>query len=490
MSDMDQRFGGMTVPDIVAEGGPPQPAEEAPRFTGTVPDITVIDEPASPPPVIPTPEQARQTILSLSPDPAQADAKLQTSKMLGDWLKMHPLDVHQHFDAVSQAMWGGQAKGQTPTTIFQKARNMFEGPRIQSQIDELSGKQFLGDATPETEQKIKDLQAQQKAIGPTMGWLPQQVVGMAYQLGYQGWHATEALVGTALAIVGDGALHGALGMSNPHFLDFAAGESSKVFGSLVGGSYRNLVDRGVDPTHARIFAAGLGALQVGLMALPLGGEAVNAAADAGAEGALRAGLKGAIDDAAKTSLGRFLGMEAGSEATAGAFGKQALFAIGMSSANAVLPEVATAMSNRFAGTKVPLRPAGEVAGEAAQGALAQFIAGAGMVGAHEALRSMVQPRVEAAVQDAVDRETARMEGEKTRPSETAQPIEPVKPGEVRVNPEDVKLGEMLGETPRAGETVPVRHLVPEEGTPAPERPAEQPRHGRRQKRQPSCVPRW
>jgi hypothetical protein len=458
MGDVDQRFAGMTVPDITAEGGPPQPAVEAPRqFTGAVPEITAVEAPAAVPSGGPLPEDPHQTILSLSSDPAQADAKLQTSKMLGDWLKMHPLDVHQHFDAISQAMWGDQAKGQPPATIFQKARNMFDGLRIQGELDDLSGKQFLGDATPETEQRVKDLQAQQKSLGPTMGWLPKQVAGMAYQLGYQGWHASEAVVGAALAVVGDGALHGVLGMSNPHFLDFAEGESSKVFGSLVGGTYRSLIDRGVDPTHARIFAAGLGALQVGLMAIPIGGEAADALLNAGAEGTLRATLKGSVDDAAKTVLGRFLGMEAGSEATAGAFGKQALFAIGMSSANAVLPEAATAMSNRFAGTKVPLRPAGEVAGEAAQGAVAQFIAGAGMVGAHEALRSMVQTRVETAVQDAVDRETRRMEEEKAQAAKAG--ITGNVPEAEAAGATPVKIGDILDEqTPEGKAKAPEEQL--------------------------------
>ena len=217
----------------------------------------------------------------------------------------------------------------------------------------------------------------------------------------------------------------------------------------MGGTYRSLIDRGVDPTHARVFSAGLGALQVALMAVPIGGEAASAVMDAAAEGTLRAALKGTIDEAAKTAIPPAIAR------VGAALGKQALFAIGMSSANAVLPEAAAAMSNRFAGTRVPLRPAGEVAGEAAQGALAQFIVGAGAVGFHEALRSMVQPNIDAAVNEAVERETGR-------PSEKAPGAEGPAveaPAATEMAAAPVKIGDILDEqTPEGRAAAPEEQL--------------------------------
>ena len=69
-------------------------------------------------------------------------------------------------------------------------------------------------------------------------------------------------------------------------------------------------------------------------------------------------------------------------------------AVGMATANAALPEVAASLSNRLKGTHAELKGPGELAGEIAQGAVGQFLVGAGSVGAHGALRAMVQTHIE------------------------------------------------------------------------------------------------
>ena len=241
----------------------------------------------------PPPEDARQRIMALSPDPAQEDAKMQASKAIGDWLKIHPVDVHQNFDAVSQYIYGDSVKGQTPATIVQKVQNMFKGQQLAAQDADLAGKMFLGDDSQATKDARSAVKKQQAELGPTLGWLPQQAAGIAFQLGYQVEHATDTVAYTGLYILSGELLSKTLGM-NPktHFLEAAAGESSKVFGSLVGGAYGSLIDRGVDPTYARMAAGGLGALQIALMAIPIGQEVAKPVGDALIDGVIRPMLNG------------------------------------------------------------------------------------------------------------------------------------------------------------------------------------------------------
>lgn len=251
------------------------------------------------------PDDLLKKALANSPDPAEADAKLQTSKALGDYFNMHPAQVHANFDATTQAFWGDRAKGQTPSTIWQKAGNMLKAQDLQARLDDLNGQMYAGDSSQGLMAQREDIKKQQAALGPTMGWAPQQIVGIAYQLGYQGLHAAETVVAGAGAVVDFGLSALTLGLLNKSlgfdwgasYLRVAKNESSKVVGSLVGGMYGSLIDRGVDPTYARIAATGLGILQVGLMALPIGEAVSKPVGDALANGMIRPMLDGSVDRA-------------------------------------------------------------------------------------------------------------------------------------------------------------------------------------------------
>ena len=111
----------------------------------------------------------------------------------------------QSFEAIASStdqigeLWTGQRV--PATNLWQRVRNSFDGLKIQGELDDLSGKQYLGDASPETEARIKDLQGQQRALGPALGNVPKFIAGMAYQLGYQGYHAAGTVVDTALSVL-------------------------------------------------------------------------------------------------------------------------------------------------------------------------------------------------------------------------------------------------------------------------------------------------
>lgn len=533
----------------------------APAYAPPNPEPKVPNQPQLPVGDVPTaysapnPEQARQNVMALSPDPAQADAKIQASKAIGDWLKIHPVDVHQNFDAVTQHIYGDSVKGQTPATIFQKVQNTFKGQQLAAQDADLAGKMFLGDDSQATKDARSAVKKQQAELGPTLGWLPQQAAGIAFQLGYQVEHATDTVAYTGLSILSGELLAKTLGM-NPktHFLEAAVGESQKVFGSLVGGSYGSLIDRGVDPTYARMAATGLGALQIGLMAIPIGQEASKPVGDALIDGVIRPMLNGAIDKTAATAipkaaagkLGTTLGMDAATAETAGAFGKQGLMAVGMATANAALPEVAASLSNRLKDQqakaqearlakspglltpgnidiharptvqnedgsistvesmsfeergkeilvptisddgkhltddqaialyhktgkhfgifdnpehadayaqllheeqaneygKTKLKSAGELATEITEGAVGQFLVAGGAVGAHEALRSMVQTHIENAVSAAADRELAKQAQEARFEEAVKAATEKAKAAEIPQHPIEAATREM------------------------------------------------
>ena len=135
-------------------------------------------------------------------------------------------------------------------------------------------------------------------------------------------------------------------------------------------------------------------------------------------------------------------MDAATAETAGAFGKQGLMAVGMATANAALPEVAASLSNRLKGTNVELKCPGELAGEIAQGAAGQFLVGGGAVGAHEALRSMVQTHIENAVSAAADRELAKQAQEARFEEAVKASAEKAKAAEVPEHPIEAATREM------------------------------------------------
>jgi hypothetical protein len=376
-------------------------------------------------------------------------AEMSVSKVLG-----LPLDiVHGNLPAISEAMYG---KPLEPKNIFERVSNLWNGMKLSSEYADLYGKKYLGDDSKDTQDSIEETKKKLQQIGPAFGWVGETVLGVAHQLLYQGWYSTKTVADYGLAVLSGELLSKALGWNTySNFLEFVKNDSSRVFGSLVGGSYGALIDRGVDPKYARVFAGGLGAMQIALLALPMGEAITKPVLDAVVEGTFKTILKGAVDELATTVPGRL---------AIGAT-RQTLFAAGMSAANTGLPEVAASLSNRFAGTNVQLKSPGELATEFGKGTLGQAIAGMVMVGSGEALRTILQPHIEAAVNDVVDKVMAD-EIVKEPPLKIEPVVEPVV--EHPITTATKELPQTIGDILENKPTIPVKieqPPIPTEKTP-------------------------
>lgn len=332
----------------------------------------------------------------------EVDAKKNLSDFISSRSSMPPEAIYRNTDSISQKLYGKKVDA---PTLFQKVKNAFvDIPRTQSRIDELSGLQYSGDTRPDIEKEIKDLQGNlSKTKG--LGDFPDAVAGIVYQLGYQGIHAAGTIGGMAQTVVAS-ALGPILGWDAAKgWLHSTEGESNKVFGSLVGGAYRSLVDRGVEPSVARSFAGGMGVLQVALMTIPVGKAAGKVIEDALVDGVSKAAAKGALDQAA-ARIPEYLGMDVATAATAKAFGKQGLFAVANAAASTALPEVAISLSNRIKHTNIPLKEWGELGKDFLVSAGAQFVAGSVPTALHEAIMSRVGPKVNAELQTIAEKHSS------------------------------------------------------------------------------------
>ena len=349
------------------------------------PPSTGFTDSEAPPPTFLPPEQRDALDTKLKQADPEANAKLEIARHFSS-LGLSPTFAYKATKEIGQSLY---KKELDAPSLWEKVKNSFvEMPRLQARKDELAGLQYLGNNSPDVEQEIKGIDSK-LSTKKGLGDIPDMVVGGLYQLGYTGYHAAGWL---ADEIAGSLSLNM---MGHVNYSGMAQEEANRVFGSLVGGMYRGMMDRGFDPTVARLASGSLAVGNLALLMIP-GGEAARPLEESIVQGVARAGLKGALQEGLG-SVAKFLGMDAATARIAGAFGKQGIFALGSSLWNNVIPEVSGWLSNELARTNVPLKSLGKLGEDIAKSTGVQFLTAATIPMAKEAIRATLTNRVNEAL---------------------------------------------------------------------------------------------
>ena len=248
-------------------------------------------------------EDAKQkriaTMKSYSPDPDSIDSSVGLANAVAPKLGMKPGFVATNANQIVQALDGKKA---TPKGFLQKIETTSDAGELRRKKDQLAGELMMAkpgyDAVALSRQ-YQDVKAKLEAIKPEdqLGGFGSFLVNTVEGLGYQVGHAAGTIgadaAGFMMGELWDKALHFE---PNTHLLQLGADEASKVFGTLCGQTYGDLIDKGIDPKVARGVAAGMGVFNVAAWAIP-GGKTPGVQKlleEATTEGVLKATLAGAV----------------------------------------------------------------------------------------------------------------------------------------------------------------------------------------------------
>jgi hypothetical protein len=177
------------------------------------------------------------------------------------------------------AQWVGQAVRQTEGTIG--------SINATNQLNVLSQRQMrLGGPgkNPALDQQIADL-SKQADPKDHLGAVPSFILGIPYQLGYQGLAAADTVANEVASLATLEPLRKTFGiLPGTNFEANATWGADALLGSFTGAVYRGRLAAGADNTNATLTAIGAGVAQAALMMvkIPGLGKAIDAAAGAGA----------------------------------------------------------------------------------------------------------------------------------------------------------------------------------------------------------------
>ena len=299
--------------------------------------------------------------------------KADFGKALSPHIGIPPGDIYAKADTVAKAVDGPKA---TPQSFWGKIKNTDSAIGLRHMKDELAGQLMLAkpgyDAVALSRQ-YQEVKKKLDAIKPEdqLGGFGSTLINMAEGLGYQVRHEAGTVGADVAGFMMGEVWDKALGFEpTTHLLKAGQGEADKVFGTVSGQTYGDLIDKGIDPKVARGVAAGVGVFNVAAWAVP-GGRTPGVQKlleEATTEGLLKASLKGVvIGDIAK------------------GVGKQGAYGAIYSTINAISPYVAEAVQKRESLWKAMGTNSGEVLKEIGVGAGLQAVIG----GSAEAVGAVV-----------------------------------------------------------------------------------------------------
>ena len=273
----------------------------------------------------------------------QEPEKAKATEALSRSLSLPRGYVWQNMDKVSKALYGKPENG---ASLWKRLSGTYDQFKIGTERANIATRKMFGSATQEDIQRDEELKKQQEAPEATLASLPSGILQSLAGLGYMGVKGAETLSSTAAAIVSSANVGAWLEGKNPAKASWQAAKSSAnaFLGTLVGGLYSTMRDRGVSPEVARGVGAGMLALNAVTMALPISKiPGVSRLLDGVvSEAASRAAVKGGLD--AAIAVG---GRLAGRTAEIGAYNTA------YATANAIAPELAVVLNNRLKGTNLP-----------------------------------------------------------------------------------------------------------------------------------------
>ena len=299
--------------------------------------------------------------------------KADFGKALSPHIGIPPGDIYVKADTVAKAVDGPKA---TPQSFWGKIKNTDSAIGLRHMKDELAGQLMFAkpgyDAVALSRQ-YQEVKKKLDAIKPEdqLGGFGSTLINMVEGLGYQVRHEAGAVGADVAGFMMGEVWDKALGFEPmTHLLKARQGEADKVFGTISGQTYGDLIDKGIDPKVARGVAAGVGVFNVAAWAVP-GGRTPGVQKlleEATTEGLLKVSLKGVvIGDIAK------------------GVGKQGAYGAIYSTINAISPYVAEAVQKRESLWKAMGTNSGEVLKEIGVGAGLQAVIG----GSAEAVGAVV-----------------------------------------------------------------------------------------------------
>lgn len=248
----------------------------------------------------PTAEETKQNAIQKSSDPVETTAAIQAAQALSSVI--HPTITATNPSVVSQELYG---KPMPATGLWDKIKSLVGSGLdwVQQADSKIAGTVGSIDATnrlnalsqrqmqsggpgknPELDQQIADLS---KKADPKdhLGAVPSFILGIPYQLGYQGLTAADTVANEVASLVTLEPLRKTFGiMPGTNFEANAAWGASALLGSFTGAVYRGRLAAGVSNTNATWTAVGAGLAQAALFAvkIPGLGKAIESLAGAGA----------------------------------------------------------------------------------------------------------------------------------------------------------------------------------------------------------------
>ena len=284
-------------------------------------------------------KQEQPPSAALMQDPEKAKATGVLSRSLG----LPAGYVWQNMDKVSKAVYG---KSESAPSLWNRLEGTYNQFKIGTERANIATRKMFGNATQADMQRDEELKKQQETPEATLGSVPTGILQSLAGLGYMGVKGAQTLSSTAAAIVASANVGAWLEGKNPAKVSWQAakGSANAFLGTLAGGLYSTMRDRGVSPEVARGVGAGMLALNAVTMALPISKiPGVSQLLDgAVSEAASRAAVKGGLDTALAIG-GKF----AGRVAEIGAYNTA------YATANAIAPELAVVLNNRLKGTNLP-----------------------------------------------------------------------------------------------------------------------------------------
>jgi hypothetical protein len=386
--------------------------------TGTLSQLS--DKPVNPDDIL-------KKAVANSPDPAETDARMQVSKALGEYLKVHPSLIHDNFPSFTQALFGENSKGQTAISIGQRLQNTVKQANLQGQLGQIGTLRFSND-TPELEQRAKDIKAQMPPPEQQLAGAPARVLNFIYSLGYTAvkfGEATADLASAGAAWLAGKMTGNAFGLSDTagKLTTLGAEAAGDFEGQWLGNVYQSARDRGLSRPEAQALTYGLAPFNAALMTVQVGKipGATNLLSGAVQEGIERVVLNGSLDSIAGNTLKRL----------GGTAGTQFSLALMSNVANVAAPEIMTAINNRLEGTKIPLRSIGDILGDiglntALQGGMFTLLSVPGAIREGSAIHNAI---VDAAVKidDEAGRTARAEEAVKAQQEVAKAPPEPEHP---------------------------------------------------------------